>query len=835
MNNKINDLIDLKEVNKLLEGFNKATGFVTAILDLEGNVLSQSGWRSICIEFHRKHPVTSKRCTASDTILANEMDIGINYHAYKCLNGLIDVAVPLIIKGEHVANLFSGQFFFEEPDIEYFRKQAKEFGFNEKKYIASLKEVPVVDEAKVKVFMDFLLNMTEFISELGFQKQELAGLNLELEESSQNLIAANQELLNKNRQLETSEKALKDSETRWQFAVDGSSLGLWDWNISTDEIFFSKQWKVMLGYDVNEISGTIAERNRLIHQDDREGFIADIRKHLDGETELYTNEHRILCKDNTYKWIMDRGKVISRTDKGKPLRMIGTHTDITERKEAEEEYLRLSTAVQQNPSIIAITDKEGFIQYVNPRFTEVTGFSIEETLGKDLNFLVSSQQSELNIEDIWAALSEKEFWHDEIQNKRKNGTYYWESVSLSPIRDNRSNIINYVMIAEDITEKKKNEMELQKSESMKGLGKLAGGIAHDFNNILSGIYGNVSLAMAKMDSNHPAIKYLIDTNKSMDRATKLTRQLLTFSKGGAPEFQTVDLARIIKETVLFDLSGSNIKPVFQIEMNLNDSVVDSGQIQQVFSNLTINAKQATPMGGCIYIEAENYVLTDNDETNLMPGNYIKVRFRDEGCGIPEHNIERIFDPYFTTKENGTGLGLATTFSIIKQHKGAIQLDSELGKGTTFTLYLPAARKKSAFMVQQEHKKEQIKTHKTARILIMDDEEMLRNMTSKMLNSMGYETVTSSDGNEAVNKYSRSIEEKKVFDLVLMDLTVPGGMGGQEAVTKILEIDKNAKVIVLSGYSSGSELSKYQEWGFSGKIDKPFTMSKLKEEIIKHLS
>jgi len=835
MENKIKDLIDLEEINRLLEGFNKVTGFVTAILDLEGNVLSQSGWRSICTEFHREHPVTSKRCTASDTLLANKMDFGIQYHAYKCLNGLIDVAVPLIIKGEHVANLFSGQFFFEEPDIEFFRKQAKEFGFNEKEYIRALKKVPVVDEDKVKISMDFLLNMTEFISELGFQKQELAGLNLELEESGQNLRAANQELLNKNRQLETSEKALKDSETRWQFAVDGSSLGLWDWDIKTDEIFFSNQWKGMLGYDEDEVSGTIDERNRLIHQDDKDSFFTDIRKHLEGETELYINEHRVLCKNKSYKWIMDRGKVISRTDEGEPLRMIGTHTDITERKEAEEEYIRLSTAVQQSPSIIAITDNEGIIQYVNPKFTEVTGFSLEETLGENLIFLISSKPSEFKIEDIWASLSEKGFWHDEIQKQKKNGNYYWESISLSPILDNRSNIINYVMVAEDITEKKKNEIELQKSESMKGLGKLAGGIAHDFNNILSGIYGNVSLAIAKMEKNHPALKYLMDTNKSMDRATKLTRQLLTFSKGGSPEFQTVNLGRIIKETVLFDLSGSNIKPVFQFEKNLNDSKVDSGQIQQVFSNLTINAKQATPEGGCIYIKAENYVLGDNNGSNLKPGNYIKIRFRDEGCGIPDHYIERIFDPYFTTKEHGTGLGLATTFSIIKQHKGAISLESELGKGTIFTLYLPAAKKKSAHKVQQELKKEPLEARKTARILIMDDEEILRKMTSRMLHTMGYETVTSSDGKEAVIEYKRSVEEKKTFDLVLMDLTVPGGMGGKEAVAKILEINKDAKVIVLSGYSSGSELSRYQEWGFSGKIAKPFTMSKLKAEIEKHLA
>ena len=319
MKRKLIDIIDFDRINVLLEGFNQTTGFVTAILDLEGNVLSKSGWRQICTEFHRVNPKTSKKCTISDTELAGKLAEGEKYHFYKCLNGLVDVAVPIIIKGEHIANLFSGQFFFEEPDRDFFIKQATKYGFSKTEYLKSLDDVPVIDEEKVKPVMDFLLNMTLLISEISIQKLEQIELN----------------------------NAIKSSEGRWKYALEGAGDGVWDWNAQTNEVFFSDQWKAMLGYNNDEIGNTLDEWDKRIHPDDKDLVYLDLNKHLTNETPIYQNEHRVLCKDGTHKWILDRGKVISRNEDGKPLRVIGAHSDISERKKAEEEIKKLNAELEQ--------------------------------------------------------------------------------------------------------------------------------------------------------------------------------------------------------------------------------------------------------------------------------------------------------------------------------------------------------------------------------------------------------------------------------------------------------------------------------------------------------
>ena len=304
---KIIDLIDFDIVDTLLEGFNKSTGFVTAILDLDGNVLSQSGWRQICTEFHRVNPETSKKCTISDTVLAGKLADGEKYHSYKCLNGLIDVAVPIIVREEHIANLFSGQFFFEKPDHSFFKKQAQKYSFNEMTYLKALDKVPVISKEKVKIAMDFLRNMTQLISEMTFQKLEQMELN----------------------------EALKKSEERWQFAIDGNGDGLWDWNIQTNEVFFSKQWKAMLGYLDHEIENSFNEWEKRVHPEDLDSALKDIQNYLNDEVNIFSIQHQLKCKDGNYKWIESRGKIISRTPEGKPLRFIGTHADISDRKDAE--------------------------------------------------------------------------------------------------------------------------------------------------------------------------------------------------------------------------------------------------------------------------------------------------------------------------------------------------------------------------------------------------------------------------------------------------------------------------------------------------------------------
>ena len=318
MKANILDLIDFEKVDALLEGFNKSTGFVTAILDLEGNVLSKSGWRQICTEFHRVHPETSKKCTISDTELAGKLAEGEKYHFYKCLNGLVDVAVPIVIKEEHIANLFSGQFFFEEPDHLFFKKQAEKYRFDESIYLKALRDVPVISEEKVKIAMEFLLDMTHLISEMTFQKLEQMELNEEL----------------------------RKSEERWQFAIEGNGDGLWDWNLQTNELYLSKQWKTMLGYDDIEISNNIDEWEKRVHPEDLKRAQEAIQNYLNKTTKVFSIEHRLQCKNGSYKWINSRGKIISWTDDGKPLRFIGTHNDITDHKKVEGEIKSLNQTLE---------------------------------------------------------------------------------------------------------------------------------------------------------------------------------------------------------------------------------------------------------------------------------------------------------------------------------------------------------------------------------------------------------------------------------------------------------------------------------------------------------
>ncbi|PWD98270.1 PocR ligand-binding domain-containing protein [Marinilabilia rubra] len=436
MKTNIRDLIDLNKVSELLEGFNKTTGFVTAILDLEGNVLSKSGWRQICTDFHRVHPETSKRCTFSDTVLADKMKKDKKYHAYTCLNGLTDVVVPLKIKGQHVANLFSGQFFLEKPDVNFFRKQAKDFGFDEKAYMSALSQVPVVSEKKVKTVMDFLLKMTDLISELGVEKAEQSDLNKSLKESRE---------------------ALKESDWKFRALFESGPIGV--------------AYHVM----VNDAAGEPVDYYFIDANDAyRELTGVDPRGKL--VTEAFPG-----IKHDPFDWIGVFGKV-ARTGEAihfeqflepnqrwydvvgyqyKPDHFVAAFFEITKRKQTEAELAKLSTAVQQSPASIAITDTEGNLEYVNPKFTELTGYSLEEATGQNPRILKSGEQPDEIYTDLWKTISSGKTWRGEFHNKKKNGDLFWESASISPIFDEKGEIINYVKVAEDTTRRKRNQ-QIQK-------------------------------------------------------------------------------------------------------------------------------------------------------------------------------------------------------------------------------------------------------------------------------------------------------------------------------------------------------------------------------------
>lgn len=406
----------------------------------------------------------------------------------------------------------------------------------------------------------------------------------------------------------------------------------------------------------------------------------------------------------------------------------------------------------------------------------------------------------------------------------------WLELYSFPIKNaENGKITGVVEFVRDISEQKMAEEELQKMDKLKSVGTLAGGIAHDFNNILMGLFGNISLARLELSKDHPAFQFLKEAEKSMNRATLLTNQLLTFTKGGEPVKEDVNLGELVEDIVRFDLSGSNVKPVFETAANLWLAEVDKGQIQQVFSNLTINADQAMADGGHLYITMENESLSEKSLAELKPGKYIKITVRDEGTGIDEKELELIFDPYFTTKQAGSGLGLTTSYSIVNRHGGHIAVESTPGKGTIFTIYLPASEARQLPKTGQTGAKTLSAKH-SARILVMDDEEMIRNIASQMLTKNGCEVQTAEDGKQAIEMYSWAIDSGKPFDVVIMDLTIPGGMGGEEAVKQILALDPEAKCIVSSGYADDPIMANYSEYGFKDLVSKPYTMGLLQEVL-----
>jgi two-component system, cell cycle sensor histidine kinase and response regulator CckA len=519
-------------------------------------------------------------------------------------------------------------------------------------------------------------------------------------------------------------------------------------------------------------------------------------------------------------------------------KMAALFRDITEKKQAQDklrrsqeeiyrERERLTVTLRSIGDGVITTDTSGRVTFMNPIAEITTGWSVEEAIGKPLSEVfriineITRQPCENPVEKVLKTGVIVELANHTVLISR-DGREIVLADSGSPIKDEKGNAFGVILVFRDVTEKQQMLDALQRSQKLDSLGVLAGGIAHDFNNLLGGIFGFIDLARCDRNLNKKTADYLDSSMQVLSRAKGLTQQLLTFSKGGAPIRKTGAVEKMVREVAQFVLSGSNVAASFSVAPGLWNCEFDENQICQVIDNIVINALQAMPLGGTIDVTMENCRIGEEKHDVLKSENYVRISIRDSGIGIPREIITRIFDPFFTTKQKGHGLGLATAYSIIRKHDGAIDVESEPGKGSVFHIYLPA----SSAMAKTGDGEMDVTFVGGGRILVMDDEQFIRDTVEAMLTAKGYETLCAKDGQEALNRFDEERSAGRTIDAIICDLTVPGGLGGKEIVGVIRKKDTLVPIIVSSGYSEDPVMANPKDYGFSASIAKPFTLKEL---------
>ncbi len=631
------------------------------------------------------------------------------------------------------------------------------------------------------------------------------------------------------------EVALLESEERLRIAGEVAYDLIYEWSVKDDKLEWFGNIDEILGYEVDKIPRTIDGWLNQIHPKDASRLKDAVELHRTSSAPI-SYEYRIMHKDGTWRHWSSHGMPVL-DEEGLPHKWIGVCTDITDRvraekalRESEERYRDLFDSIGD---FIYSHDLEGRLLAVNRATADGLGYARQELIGR----LVS----DFILPDYRAAF--KEVYLPQIKEK---GSFDGVSVYLS--RDGKEHYIEHrnVLVRQggeepfvsgagrDITERvlaqqelRKLEDQLRQAEKMEAIGTLAGGIAHDFNNLLTAIQGNVSLMLLTKDSSDPDYVRLKNIEEYVQNGAELTRELLDFAKGGKYEVRPTDLNELVrKNSEMFGRTRKEIGIHPKYQKDIWAVEVDRTQIGQVLMNLYINAWQAMPGGGKLFIETENIDLGPHDVKpyGVVPGKYVKISVTDTGVGMDEKTQERIFDPFFTTKEmgRGTGLGLASAYGIIKNHGGIINVQSTKGEGTTFTLYLPASEKE---VIQEKKLSEEVLGGRET-ILFVDDEEKIIDSGKEMLQEMGYTVVTAKSGRQAIDIYREKAGE---IALVILDVIMPE-MGGGETYDRLKKLNPEIKVLLSSGYSKDGEATEMLKRGCNGYIQKPFNIKEISYKI-----
>ena len=574
-----------------------------------------------------------------------------------------------------------------------------------------------------------------------------------------------------------------------------------------------------------ELEGFLKRFGDLIIPEHREGFLKSIEKSVKNVSEW--KFEGILQKPSGEKiWISGNATPSQREGE---LVCNGIIQDITERKRAAE-FLQL--VVNNIPDFVFWKNRQSVYMGCNNAFAKVAGVgTCENIIGKtDYDLKWKKEESDFFVASDRNVMETNQAKYHIIEPQlQADGKEAWLETCKVPLHNEQGEVIGILGTYVDITERRNIEEDLRKSQKLESLGVLAGGIAHDFNNLMGGVYGYVDLAK-HLSSDETICGYLEEAMVTIMRARGLTQQLLTFAKGGAPIQKVNRLFPFVQDTAQFALSGSNVSCQFEFQENLWACNFDKGQIGQVIDNIFINAIQAMPIGGTIVLTAFNVSLSEGEHPSLSKGDYVKISVKDQGIGIQRDLITKIFDPFFTTKLTGHGLGLATCYSIVKRHNGCIDVESEMGKGTTFHIYLPASIdvvSSDTDLVGALHKG-------SGTFLIMDDEIVIRETVGKILTSFGYNVISKENGNDAIAFYLEETKENRNLSAMIFDLTVPGNMGGLGAIEKIRKLNSQVPIFVASGYGEDPVMKSPSDFGFTASICKPFRISELSEMLNKHL-
>lgn len=610
-----------------------------------------------------------------------------------------------------------------------------------------------------------------------------------------------------------------------------AKVGGWEFDAQT----FQGTWteEVAHIHDLDPALPTDVERSLSFYVPaSRQRIEKAIEKAL-AEGEPYDLELEMISAAGNRKWVHTKGFPESRA--GRVVRMHGIIQDITETKKAQlllaQEKKLLAVTLKSIGDGVITADTNGRVSLLNPVAEQLTGWRSEEAVGHLLSevFPIFNELTRQPCEDPVAKVL-KTGLVVELANHTclvaRDGRERAIADSGAPILDEEGNILGVVLVFRDVTEKQKLAESMHRAQSLESIGALAGGIAHDFNNLLSGIFGNLNLAQdASLAGDQDTTQRALARSLGIfERAKALTQQLLTFSKGGSPVREVQRIGPLVRKSASFALSGSNVSLEIQFDPDLWACDCDPYQIGQVIDNLVINAKQAMPQGGVVLLQARNAML-ESPSRPERSGHFVHIRVQDHGDGIPKEILPRIFEPFFSTKATGHGLGLATVYSILQRHDGWIEAESQPGAGASFDLYLPAHF--GAYETDPDSEIHEIpEADPQQRILVMDDEDYLAELATSMFQSLGYDVLTVSDGKAAVEAFRRAEAEDAPFALCILDLTIPGGMGGIEAAQAMRSLRPDARFVAVSGYSDDPVIAHPGSHGFHGSLGKPYRKADL---------